>query len=173
MSIGFNSGGKHKTKEHGKLTKSYNAWKSLMKHCGSDDNDCSVCDAWLDYQGFADWYYNHDIYRDDYQLTKGLLTDSNIYSPDTCHLLPRAFGDLRLDNLPKLEGYLPTRSGKYIARIAVEGKTTQLGSFDSPNEAFEAYALAKEKQVKAVVNEYRDLLDDDVYSALNNWTFPK
>ena len=172
MSIGFNSGGKHKTKEFGKPTKAHTSWKSLMKHCDRDDNDFSVCDAWLDYQGFAEWYYSHNIYRDDYRLTKGLLIDSNVYSPDACHLLPRAFGDLRLDSLPKLEGYLPTRSGKYIARIAVEGKTIQLGSFDSPSEALEAYALAKEKQVIAVTREYRDIIDSGVYNALINWKFP-
>lgn len=172
MSIGFNSGGKHKTKEGGKPTRAHTSWKNLMKHCGSDENDCTVCEEWLDFQNFAEWYDSHNTYRDDYRLTKGLLVNSNIYSPDTCHLLPRAFVDLRLDNLPKLEGYLPTRSGKYIARIAVEGKTIQLGSFDSPSEAFEAYALAKERQVMAVVREYRDIIDSDVYNALINWKFP-
>lgn len=172
MNIGFNSGGKHKTKENKKPTKAYTSWKNLMKHCGSDENDCTVCEEWLDFQSFAEWYDSHNTYRDDYRLTKGLLVNSNIYSPDTCHLLPRAFGDLRLDSLSKLEGYLPTRSGKYIAKIAVEGKTIQLGSFDSPSEALEAYALAKEKQVIAVTREYRDIIDSDVYNALINWKFP-
>jgi hypothetical protein len=43
------------------------------------------------------------------------------------------------------KGIVQTRNGKFRARIMVKGKKINLGVFDIPKEAYEAYMKAKEK----------------------------
>lgn len=41
-----------------------------------------------------------------------------------------------------------------------------LGSFQNPNEAFEAYKKAKEAHIKVLANKYKDQIDPRAYDAL-------
>lgn len=42
-------------------------------------------------------------------------------------------------------------------------------SYETPEEAFDVYKAEKEHYIKVLANEYKDLLDNNVYSALINW----
>jgi hypothetical protein len=62
----------------------------------------------------------------------------------TCRENARNFGDVRSNNKSGYPGVLVFR-GKYIARIRIEGKRLDLGSFDNPREAYRARLAAEQK----------------------------
>ena len=45
-------------------------------------------------------------------------------------------------------------------------KRVHLGLFDTIDEAFLAYKMNKESQIKALANKYKDFLDSRVYNAM-------
>ena len=49
------------------------------------------------------------------------------------------------NNLTRLKGVSPTRSGKWLARIAADGTQHNLGVHDSPEAAHEAYSEASKR----------------------------
>jgi len=84
--------GKYKTTCNGIKPKMYRTWHNMLLRCYSDQYlsknktyiGCSVCDSWLNYQNFAEWYIKNNP-RDKYHLDKDIIIDGNkIYSPSTC-----------------------------------------------------------------------------------------
>lgn len=56
--------------------------------------------------------------------------------------------------------------GKYKAQLSCSGKNTTLGTFTKPEEAFQAYKVAKESYIKEVAEIWKDRIDEKVYDAL-------
>ena len=88
--VGFLGVGKYKTREDGKKTKEYLVWYSMLTRCYSKTyhgreayKDCYVCDEWLNFQNFADWF--HKNYKEGLVLDKDKKIKGNkVYSPETC-----------------------------------------------------------------------------------------
>ncbi len=88
--FGYIGDGEFSTKDK----KAYSRWSGILKRCYSDDyqikkptyKGCTVCDDWLNFQNFAEWFYlNYPDDGDDYQIDKDLKVIGNkIYSPKTC-----------------------------------------------------------------------------------------
>lgn len=67
--------------------------------------------------------------------------------------------------------YLNKRTGSYVAQLSVgTGKREYFGSHKTPEDAFEAYKIAKELHVKEVVMKWKGKIDDKVFSVLMDWT---
>ena len=58
---------------------------------------------------------------------------------------------------------------KYRATISKHRKKYTLGLFDSPEEAFYKYKQEKEKHIKEVADNYRELIPKRLYRALYNY----
>ena len=65
--------------------------------------------------------------------------------------------------------YFNKPSGKFKAQLAINGKRKHLGLFTTPEEAFFAYKLAKESQIKVVAQQWQHLLDERVFQALMSY----
>ena len=115
--------------------------------------------------GLSGWHLDKDI------LQKG----NKLYSKETCCFVP-AEVNLLLIKSDKARGewpvgvYFNKRDGKFMARLKINGKVKFLGYFTSPEDAFFAYKLAKEAQIKVVAEKWKDQLDERVYQALLNYT---
>lgn len=177
--VGVIGSGKHKSSEKGIPTKKYRKWVSMIGRCYDEKvriknpsyNNCTVSKCWLDFQNFGDWY--DDNFREGCQLDKDILIKGNeIYGPDTCCFVPLEVNYLIIRNK---RGEYPVgvskRLNKFHAFISLNNKNTRLGSFDTVEEAFQAYKTAKEKHIKEVVNEYYEKgeITFRVYEALNNY----
>lgn len=106
-----------------------------------------------------------------YQMDKDLLVKGNrVYSPSTCVFLPKAVNVMLTRNnagrgtLPI--GVIRTRHGRFMARAKIDGKDIYFGTFPMPGDAFAAYKVAKEAQIKRVAERYRDQIDPRAYAAL-------
>lgn len=181
--VAYNSKGKYKSTEHSKHTAAYTTWRNMLERCYSEKKhkaqptyvNASVGACWLDFQDFAEWFYNHPYSDKQYQLDKDLLFEGNkIYSPDYCCFVPAELNSL-LNDCRRSRGKYPQgvswrhRDSKYLASMGINGKQKILGTFDCPNKAYQTYKAAKEAHVKTKALEWKDRIDEDIFNALMSW----
>lgn len=164
-------------------TPEYGLWFNMIRRCYHTRpferayNECSVCDEWLDFSNFKQWFNNlGNGYVEGYHLDKDIITKGNtIYSPSTCCFVPIEINSL-LTKRQKLRGKYPIGVSefkqnyqiKYKASISKYGSQCHLGYFNTPNEAFNAYKIAKEQYIKELAEKYfqEGKITKRVYNAL-------
>lgn len=183
--IGYIGEGKYKVSEDEKATRVYKFWNHMLERCYDEKyiekyptyKSCYVCDEWHNFQNFAKWYEEnyYEIEDERMCLDKDILIKGNkIYSPNTCIFVPNrinvlfAYSKKRNNNLP-IGVKLDERRNVFYSYCYNYGKCTFLGSFTSPIEAFKPYKEFKEKVIKQVANEYRDLIPQKLYEAMYKW----
>lgn len=179
----------------GKHLPSYETWQSMIKRCYSEKLQakhptyigCTVCDEWKYYSNFKKWYdenyYNcNDGYR--VSLDKDILVKGNkVYSPETCvfvsafinSLLVKPYTYNRKNSLPRGVSYIQAEK-KYMATCSLldfdtmKTKNKNLGLYRDPDEAFIAYKIAKEDNIKKIAEYYKSRIPEKLYNALMNYT---
>lgn len=174
--VGYLGVGEHKIKENGKTTDAYEKWVGIIERCYMKSDKypsyygiCTVCEEWLCFQNFAEWY-EENKYKVDGRLhiDKDILfPNCNIYSSTTCLLVPQRINmlftnksnDRGLPNGIKWvwNGYVAQYNGKH------------LGVYPTIEEAYQSYADKKEEAIKKVADEYREVIPEKVYKALYNY----
>jgi len=182
--VGYNSRRQRKAMdipyfETGKGTP-YKAWHNMMRRAYGPQKaaaykDCSVCVKWHDYQEFAAWYSLQPYaFEADAELDKDVLDPLNtIYSPANCTVVPKSLNLIFKDSR-KLRARLPrgvyvhSSGSGFVAQISKYGNATDLGHFDSPADAFEAYKQARQSYGQELAALYDGLIDERVISRLKN-----
>lgn len=173
--IGYIGEGKYSFSESGELTNCYKTWKSMLMRCYCKNylskntayEDIYVCNEWHNFQNFAQWYEEnyYEVPGEKMCLDKDILsTESKIYSPDNCIFVPEKI-NLLFINSNKSKGYQIV-NGKYKAKCNIDKIKKYLGSYDTPEEAFQAYKHFKENYVKQIADEYKDLIPEKLYNAM-------
>jgi len=139
----------------------------------------SVCEEWLNFNNFCDWYVNHESYGLGYNLDKDLLVKGNrLYSPETCTMLPIEINSM-IAGSPKSKNGLPLGVNKidngYVARLNKHSEGREyLGYYKTPEEAHEVYVTAKERYVHNTAIKWANRLEWKAFKALMNWeVYPK
>ncbi len=182
-------GNLYQTTENGKKIPVYSLWINMLlrstkehwvKYPSYTNTTCS--ENFKSYTFFYEWcqtqigFNLQECAGDVWQLDKDILIDGNKhYSEDTCVFVPRRVNLLLIKRNSK-RGSLPigvsfNKSSKFIAQCSggCVAKTVYLGSFNTPQEAFQAYKIYKESLIKQVANEYKEQLDYRVYDVLMNY----
>lgn len=181
--IGRNSKRKYAATVNNKATTAYNIWHSMFKRCYCPKFQekyptyigCSVDERFHDFQDFADCYYKHPYSKLGYQLDKDLLIPNNkTYSPETCCLVPSELNNILLDRAAS-RGKFPQGVSfskvqmMFASKLRINGKTKNLGFFNCPKNAYQAYKAAKERHVKNKALEWANRIEWSVFVALMNW----
>ena len=182
--VGYIGVGKYSSKDKF----AYKAWtcmlmraydKSFLKRYPTY-KDVTVCPEWHSFQNFAEWCYSqHSFGMKDkngrgFDLEKDILVKGNkIYSPETCCLAPKEINLLLSSNRIR-RGKYPigvtcSKYNRFHASVVKDWNPEFLGSFDTPEEAFEAYKEAKEAYIKEVAERWKGKIDDRLYQALINY----
>ena len=174
--VGYLGVGKHNNKAHLKV---YNTWVEMLKRCYSKKHQekhptyikCSVAEEWHNFQNFVEWY--DENYIEGYHLDKDILVKGNkIYSPETCCFVPIQINSL-LVKCNKVRGKCPIGvhkvGNKFQSQLTINCNKVYLGFFNTPEEAFQSYKIAKEKEIKIVADKWKDKISPQVYMALNNY----
>ena len=111
-----------------------------------------------------------------WQLRLRLLIKGNkIYSPNTCIFVPQNINKL-FTKSTKTRGELPIGvykvsgcNNKYASHFNCCGKLANLGTFDTTEEAFNAYKIAKENEIKRIADEYKDKIPQKLYDAMYSY----
>ena len=180
--IGYLGVGIYNEKDH-KLA--YGEWKGMLERCYDPYyinkkmtyKDCFVCDEWLCYQNFAKWFYEnyYSIPNKKMRLDKDILYKGNkIYSPETCVFVTERINSL-FTKADKSRGKFPIGcaidGNKIRVRCCTLEKREELGRFplNRPFQAFTCYKQFKEKYIKEVADEYKDLIPIELYEAMYRW----
>ena len=150
----------------------YNKWQKMLQRCFDNKykekeptyKDITCCDRWL---CFANFLEDFEILKQEYNwdkdeklnLDKDILNKNNkIYSLENCILVPDYINllftkrDAKRGEYPVGVCYNKQRK-KYQAFCNINGKLKGLGYFITPLEAFNAYKMAKENEIKRIVND--------------------
>lgn len=176
--IAYVGDGAYKATVDGKMSVEYTCWWHMLERCYYKKNadlhrayylESTVCNNWLNFQLFARWYNTNK-----YEVTERLHVDKDIlypesktYSPDTCLLVPQRINMLFL-NKPNKRG-LPNGISRLKNGYSAKYNCKNLGRFYTLDEAYKSYSLEKENVIKSVAEEYRYIIPDNVYHALNNY----
>lgn len=183
--VGYLGVGKYKNTIKGKTTIHCSTWSGMFRRCYNENErnklpsyeGCSVDPKWHCFQDFGVWFdenYNSETMKG-WHLDKDILKKNNkVYSPQTCCFVPVQINCLFVKS-NNIRGNLPIgvsliiKSGKFSATIKKNNISYRLGTFKTPEEAFQAYKTAKEAWIKEVADFWRPLIGEDVYFALMNY----
>ena len=150
----------------------YDRWQSMLRRCFDNKlkerkptyKDVTCCNRWL---CFANFLEDFEILKQEYNwdddiklnLDKDILHKGNkIYSLENCVLVPDWINLLFIKRDNDRGSYpvgVSYHKGakKYQANCHVNGKRIMLGYYNTIEEAFNAYKIAKKQEIKRVANE--------------------
>lgn len=172
----------------GVLIKSYVVWRDMLSRCYSKRDivrhptyaDVNVCDEWLSFSKFKEWFdknypYNLDKAGIKVQIDKDLLSNNDkIYSPDTCVFLPSRINKfISSENSNNKSGYTGVYWDKYKKKWRVRinefdsGTYKHIGYFKDINDANIAYISAKKHETLKAKKYLEELeYDKDIIDKL-------
>ena len=174
--VGYMGVGKFSSRnsEMKKPSDEYEVWTGMMGRCYHDKEKypaycgvTTVCEQWHCFQNFAKWFDDNKYEVDGrLHIDKDILyPNCKIYSPETCLLIPQRINMLFLNKPNKRglpNGISKSKSGKFAAVYC--GK--HIGTYSTLESAYAAYAEEKEKKIKQVADEYRNIIPKKAYEAL-------
>ena len=179
LKIGYIGNGVYNSKNNYNI---YKTWKRMFDRCHNlkiqSKNityiGCYVDECWYNFQNFAKWYEeNWKIYMEIWALDKDILVKGNkVYSPETCCLVPREINNL-FPKANSIRGHYPIgvskNKNKFRVFCCLNNKQVNIGTFKTPELAFQAYKTAKEAYIKEVADEWKNQIAENVYQAMYNY----
>lgn len=144
----------------------YSKWSRMLQRCYSEKCQkkqpsyigCTVCDEWLSFSSFYLWVSENMV--DGWDMDKDIKIKGNkIYSPATCLFVPRCVNTLLLNKKLQMGRYpvgvsFHKPTGKFQVSLSVDGKSTNKGYFNTVDLASNAYAKAKNEEIKRKCEQY-------------------
>ena len=183
LGVGLLGVGNYNSKSHKKI---YKKWTHMLERCYNPYKinefptykDCYVCDEWLNFQNFAKWYEEnyYEVKGEVMCLDKDILIKGNkIYSPETCIFVPERINTL-FTRSDKSRGKYPigitfnknNTVNPLEVSLSNKGKHTRIDCFpiNRPFQAFTCYKNFKEKLIKEIADEYKNLIPSKLYDAM-------
>lgn len=177
--------GKYNHKDYPNI---YEKWRNMLRRCYDPYfinknlayKDCFVCEEWHNLQNFCKWW-EENIYNcnnERMELDKDILFKNNkIYSPQTCLIVPKRI-NLLFTKSDAIRGKYPIgvdwHNEKFRARCSIlnkenNKKSIHLGYYNSIEEAFLSYKSFKEKYIKQIADEYKDIIPTKLYNTLYSY----
>lgn len=164
----------------------YKMWSNMLMRCFGNKykqehpsyRDVTCCKEWLSFATFVEWVNKEVDYmglKPYFDLDKDILKVGNKeYRPECCSIVPSEINML-FTSRKATRGDLPIgvyynrESGNYAAQIRRFGVLNTIGRYDTVQEAFDSYKVAKEAHVKVVADMYKEVLKPSVYDSLMAW----
>lgn len=163
----------------------FEVWRKMIRRCYDNKEKIKhptyekaiVCDEWLNFQNFAEWYEEnyYKVENEKMDLDKDILYKKNkIYSPKTCIFVPHRINTLFIKK-DKNRGIYPIGvswdkdKNKFSSRCSNGKKYKFLGYYNTPQEAFNVYKTYKESYIKQVADEYKLYIPKKLYDAMYKW----
>lgn len=185
------TGNRYPAKLNGRNTKEYDTWTNMLQRCFNDKlkkkqptyEKVDCCEEWLHFEKFYEWLHNQSNFDKWYEnkrwaIDKDILVKgSKVYSPDTCCLVPQNVNCLFLKREAERGEYpIGVRyrdDDGFIAKChnPFTNKNEEIGSFSTPERAFQSYKVYKEKIIKQVAQIEFDVgnITEQCYQAMMNY----
>lgn len=144
-------------------------------------SSADICEDWLNFQNFAEWCYGKegfDYYDESgrvFQLDKDIIFKGNkTYCPESCCFVPLEINFLFTSRInhrgeQPVGVYKCKKTLRFKSSISIAGKRKSLGTFNTEEEAFNAYKEAKESHIKELANKWRFNLTSETYNAMMSY----
>jgi len=154
-----------------KNTYEYRLWLKLIKN---HSKGVMILDSkWFDLQEFCLWCEKNK--KDGWTLSMEILKSvrKEVNENTICFLPILIFGAIsepyKRDKELPIGVYLLKNKKGYCSKVRMYKRVKCLGSYNTPQEASDAYIKSKESYVKELALEYKYLLPIEVYDALMSW----
>ncbi|EEQ57569.1 hypothetical protein CBFG_01279 [Clostridiales bacterium 1_7_47FAA] len=156
----------------------YRKWANMMQRCYSEVThrlkpyykDCRVCEEWLNFSNFRDWYRDNTIEGRKFDLDKDILIQgNNVYGPNTCSLVTHYANTIFQRRGIETNIVQNSVSGKFDASVYILGKTKKIGLFDSRDEAEKMLLSYRKELINKFARRNRNKVPHKVYEAMMNW----
>ena len=131
--------------------------------------DCSVYEGWHNFQNFAKWFHENKFEcKDRLHVDKDIIKAGiQVFCPQYCLLVPQKVNVLFVNksNNRSLPNGIHKCGNKYTAKY----NHSELGSYNTLEEAYETYAKEKKKEMIRVANEYKSVLPKRTYDYIVNY----
>ena len=142
-----------------------------------------MCKEWHNYDNFKDWCLTQSNYNKwinagtkEFALDKDIIPmkKENRYCPENCCFVPTRVNSL-FTAANKIRGTLPLGvckdRDKFRVTLKHNGKTKNLGSFSTPEAAFQVYKAYKEDVIQTIANEEIILgnITQECYNSMVRW----
>lgn len=174
--------GKHGSWKNARNSRdTYLNWVAMLQRCYVDMNGkypayygiCTVCNEWLNYQNFAEWYESHYYYipNERIHVDKDIkFKDNKMYGSNTCILVPQKINEIFHRSRPKtIDSDLPETIKRYAKGYQVSFRGESLGVYPTIKECLEKYNTKKIDYIKELVNGYGNKMPDEVREILLGW----
>ena len=175
--IGYMGEGIHRAKVNGKATLQNSIWVQMIRRCytieDSQWRDCEICEEWLNYQNFAEWYNANYYDLGDgtrMHLDKDILIKGNrLYSPETCMIVPQRINMIFMTKERGVDADLPNAIYRCVNGYQSSYNGKSLGVFKTLDEAIAEHDRVKRIHIKEVAEEYYGKIPDKLYNAMLAW----
>ena len=154
----------------------YRIWRSMLKRCYNEKHlqthptyrGCFVVEEWLTFSNFLMWWKENQI--EGWKIDKDLLSDSKVYSPETCIFIPSWLNKFTLTSLGK-RGDWPIGASyckdrglfQSVCNHPIKMKKEGLGRFSTPEAASAAWRRRK-LEIAYELKHLIDSVDSRIYS---------
>ena len=150
----------------------YNKWQKMLQRYFDNKlkekyptyKDVTCCNRWLCLANFLE---DFEVLKQEYNWNKDeklnldkdiLHKDNKVYSLENCILVPNWINSLFIKSNASRGEYpigvsYRKQSKKYKAQCNINGVRKHLGLYNTPEEAFNAYKIAKENEIKKIAND--------------------
>ena len=133
----------------------YTTWRDMIQRCldpvFKSKRPCyvsvSVADEWLSFMAFRSWWVTNAVHG--WQLDKDMISDSKVYSPETCLYVPQWLNTFAPERGKTLGVHFDKSRGKYKAYHDVNGVLKNIGRYDSFKDAKRAFLESKIKYMRS------------------------
>jgi len=181
----INSQRKWPTRQFNKKLKACQLWENMRQRVEDSKfhkqqptyEGVEICNEWLDYQNFADWF-NEQVesgaYKVGWHLDKDVLSPKGrkIYSPETCIFLPKDLNNILVNSKATRGEWVigvTKLKEQYYTRVPMGHLGKLEKRFKTEYEAFCFYKQHKEQYIKELVKIYKDDLPVKVVEFFNNY----
>lgn len=125
--------------------------------------DTFVADVWLSFMNFREWWVSNAIHG--WQIDKDMLSDTKIYSPETCIYIPQWLNTFIPDRGKTRGVHFDKSRNKFKAYSIEHGVLKNIGRYDSFEEAKAAFISSKIEYIKKRKADI-DAIDIRIYPRL-------
>jgi len=149
-------------------------WDSIFARCFNNKKnpsyvDCNISEEWHNFQNFAKWYeQNWKPHMTGWHLDKDVLIRGNkLYSSNSCCFIP-----LEINCVFVVPPNRDLPQGVYVSGKKYRAKFGKDYNeyFDILEDAVSAYNEQREKHIKKLADEWKPLIEPEVYQAMYNYT---
>lgn len=152
----------------------YRAWKHILRRCYCDKflsenktySEVKVSEEWHLFSNFKKWFEENHV--EGWQIDKDILTDSKMYSKETCIYVPRWLNNLTEDHRSARGefkiGVCRARGGVgFLAQCSDPRRSSSyIGVYPTEDEAHKAW-LKKKKEIAFMFKKQMDDIDNRIY----------